>query len=194
MKRYFDILLVEMILPSILNFYERFLMYRIREAWGIAHKRRIPSTGSNVRMVGYSRILDPEGLIIGNNVRIGYGCFFFSKGGIEIGDNTILSRNITIYSSNHDYNGEAIPYGAKYIHEPVKIGKGVWIGMNVTITPGVSIGDGAIIGMGTVVSRNVEPGAIVVGAPQRHASSRNMEAFRDKERDGQVFSKLYPLS
>jgi serine acetyltransferase len=33
---------------------------------------------------------------------------------------------------------------------PVMIGKGVWIGANVTVLPGVDIGDFAIIGAGSV--------------------------------------------
>ncbi|WP_198196797.1 DapH/DapD/GlmU-related protein [Commensalibacter melissae] len=38
---------------------------------------------------------------------------------------------------------------------PVKIGKHVWIGSNVTILSGVTIHDFSIIGAGAVVTKNV---------------------------------------
>lgn len=186
-------MLVEKILPPILYFYEKKIMYRLKQSWGIANLRNIKNKGTNVKIVGYSRFLNGENITIGNNVRIGYGCFFFGKGGIEIGDNSILSRNITIYSSNHNYNCDFIPYNNKYVNKSVIIGKGVWIGMGVSITPGVTIGDGAIIGMGTVVSKDVEPGDIVVGQGQRVITKRIMTEFYDNMNEGKVFSVFWPM-
>lgn len=180
------------IMFPILYFYEKWFMYRIKDVWGKVHLKNIKNKGKNVNIAGYSRFLNSENLILGNNVRIGYNCFFFCKGGIEIGDNTILSRNITIYSSNHNYLGEAIPYDNTHINKPVKIGKGVWIGMGVMITPGVEIGDGAIIGMGTIVSKNIKAGEIVVGYGQKTVLNRDIERFEKLQNEGRIFSKLWP--
>lgn len=47
------------------------------------------------------------------------------------------------------------------------IGNDVWIGTNVFIKDGVTIGDGAIIGANSAVTKNVEPYAIVGGAPAK---------------------------
>lgn len=193
MIKFFDIIFETLLMP-VLYAYERWIMYRIKAAWGKVHLRNIKHKGENVKIVGYSRFLDPDNLSLGNNVRIGYGCFFYCAGGIEIGDNSILSRNITIYSSNHNYLGDAIPYDNNYMHKPVKIGKGVWIGMGVMITPGVSIGDGAIIGMGTVVSKNVEAGAIVVGSGQKVVSNRDMEKFTTLQDSNKIFSLIWSNS
>ncbi|WP_296603989.1 DapH/DapD/GlmU-related protein [Nocardioides sp.] len=49
----------------------------------------------------------------------------------------------------------------------VTIGSDVWIGSRVTILAGVTVGHGAVIGAGSIVTRDVEPFAIVVGAPAR---------------------------
>lgn len=182
------------IFPPILSFYEHYFMYRIRKSWGISNLRKIKNKGVNVKVVGYTRFLDPDNIYLGNNVRIGYGCFLFGKGGIHIGDNTILSRNITIYSANHDFKGDMIPYSDDYQHKPVKIGKGVWIGMNVSITPGVTIKDGAIIGMGAVISKDVNEGEIVVGSGQRVASNRDMDKFLRLIDEELIYSKIYPNS
>ena len=181
---------IEFLLFPILYFYERWIMYRIKSAWGKVHVFNIKNKGDNIKIEGYSRFLNPENLILGNNIRIDYDCFFYCKGGIKIDDNTIISRNVTIYSSNHNYNGECIPYDNTYIHKPVRIGKGVWIGMGVTIVPGVSIGDGAIIGMGTVVAKNVKPGEIVVGAESRVVGKRDMNNFYKKIENNKIFSLL----
>jgi acetyltransferase-like isoleucine patch superfamily enzyme len=191
-KKLIDYLIINIMLPPLLNFYEHFIMYRIREAWGIVHLSKIKNKGYNVKLVGYSRILSPNNLKLGNNVRIGYGCFLFAMGGIEIDDNTILSRNITIYSSNHNFKSNVVPYNNEYINKPVRIGKSVWIGMNVSITPGVNIGDGAIIGMGTVISKDVEPGAIVVGPGQREISKRDIIDFNKNQNENRIYSVLYP--
>ena len=82
-----------------------------------------------------------------------------------------------IYSQNHDYRGECLPYDLKSIHKPVTIGKNVWIGMNVCISPGVSIGDGAIIGIGSVVSKDLESGAIFVAKGGKQVSKRDLSHY-----------------
>ena len=184
----------EKILPHFLFLYERFCMYRIRYSWGIANLKKIKNKGHNVKVMGYTRFLDPDNITLGNHVRIGYGCFLFGKGGISIGDCTILSRNITIYSSNHDFKDNMIPYSDEYIKKPVIIGKGVWIGMNVCITPGVTIKDGAIIGMGAVISKDVNEGEIVVGSDQRIISNRDMDKFGRLLKEELIYAKIYPNS
>lgn len=47
------------------------------------------------------------------------------------------------------------------------IGHDVWIGRNALIKQGVTIGTGAVVGMGSVVTKDVEPYAIVGGAPAK---------------------------
>jgi acetyltransferase-like isoleucine patch superfamily enzyme len=47
------------------------------------------------------------------------------------------------------------------------IRKGAKIGANVTVLPGVVIGENALVGAGSVVTKDVPPGAVVVGNPAR---------------------------
>lgn len=50
---------------------------------------------------------------------------------------------------------------------PIVIGRGCWIGANVTIMPGVTIGDGCVIGAGSLVTNDCEPNGVYVGIPAR---------------------------
>lgn len=49
----------------------------------------------------------------------------------------------------------------------VEIGNDVWIGHGAVLLAGVKIGDGAIVAAGAVVTKDVEPYAIVGGAPAK---------------------------
>ena len=104
-------------------------------------------------------------LSLGNNVFIGDDAYVRAEGGLVIGDNTHISRNVTIYTVNHQYEGSSLPYDDHLRHRSVTIGRNVWIGMGANVLPGARIGDGAIIGMGATVA-GVVPAYAVVGAPR----------------------------
>lgn len=82
------------------------------------------------------KISAPEKVWLGDNVHIGQGGWIRAEGGLVIGSHTHISRNITIYTVNHDYLGKRLPYDENLIGKPVTIGENVWIGMNVSIAPG----------------------------------------------------------
>ncbi|WP_164863478.1 DapH/DapD/GlmU-related protein [Agromyces sp. LHK192] len=51
--------------------------------------------------------------------------------------------------------------------EPVRIGRGAWLGQNVVVLPGVTIGAGAVIGANSVVREDVPARTVAVGSPAR---------------------------
>ncbi len=51
--------------------------------------------------------------------------------------------------------------------EGAVVERGAKVGANVTLLPGVRIGADALVGAGAVVTRDVEPGVVVVGNPAR---------------------------
>lgn len=190
-KKILDLIFINF-LSLFLNFYERWVKFRINEAWGLAHLRKIHNKGENVKIAGYCRITEPENLKLGSNVRIGYNCFIFCKGGVEIHHNTILSRNITIYSANHNYEGNALPFDDTYENKKVVIEENVWIGMGVMITPGVRIGRGSIIAMGTVVSKDVAPYSIVASSKLTILKERDIERYKKNLNEKRFFSEIWP--
>lgn len=106
----------------------------------------------------------PENIEFGQGVVIGKSVTLGAKGGIKLGDHVRISKGVTIETGGLDFSTEP-PY--KHISKPIVIGDGAWIGSNAIILAGVVIGDKAIIGAGAVVTKNVGPGVIVVGAPNR---------------------------
>ncbi|WP_288479663.1 acyltransferase [uncultured Clostridium sp.] len=101
-----------------------------------------------------------------------------SSGGVEIGDYVHSAINLVIWSSNHIYNSEMIPFNYKYNYKKVIIHDFVWIGEGVRILPGVNIGEGAIIGMGSVVTKDIPNYAIVGGNPAKIIKYRDIELFK----------------
>lgn len=114
--------------------------------------------------------LNPFGgsIRIGGRVWVGPYAVIYGHGGVEIGDWTMVSMQVTILSSNHTIPGmDRCMRWEPDIPLPTRIGRDVWIGASATILGGVTIGDGAVIAAGAVVTKDVEPGAIVAGVPAR---------------------------
>ena len=119
--------------------------------------------------------LNPFGgsIRIARRVWLGPYVVIYGQGGVEIGEQTLVSMHCTILSSNH-----GVPPLGKLIRDtadelrPTKIGRDVWIGANAVILGGVTIGDGAVIAAGAVVNRDVEVGAVVAGVPARVVKRR----------------------
>lgn len=104
-----------------------------------------------------------EGKIaIGDRAALNSFCRLFGHGSIEIGEDTQIGPCTVITTTDHDYHGD-LETSFKRVH----IGKGVWIGANVTILPGAEIGDFAVIGAGSVVARNIPARSVAVGIPAR---------------------------
>lgn len=123
------------------------------------------------------------GVRIAEDCVIGHGTVF--EGEAEVGEDTL------IHAQCHITRGARIgrkvfiaPYfvGAndpicmrrkfmkgqpEFAPEPYTIGNGVRIGIGVIVLPRVIIGDNAQIAAGSIVTRDVEPGTLVLGIPAR---------------------------
>jgi len=116
-----------------------------------------------------TEILEPQKLLIGNNVSVGWHCLLDARGGITIADNVNISSYVKIISAGHDINDPEF----KGLTKPVIIDNNVWLATGCTILMGVHINEGSVIAAGAVVTRDVEPFAVVGGIPARKISKRN---------------------
>ena len=145
---------------------------------------RLGSVGHGCRIGRPEFLSGHKSIVLGENVHIGSGAFIRADGGLQIGSHTHISRNLLLYTRNHDFRGSRLPYDENSIERPVNIGRCVWIGMNVCVAPGTSIGDGAIIGMGTTVSGTVPPLAIVASSKWTIVGERDQAEYERLEAMG----------
>jgi acetyltransferase-like isoleucine patch superfamily enzyme len=101
-------------------------------------------------------------LSIGDNVVVHRHVLLDDRGGIEIGNDVSISDYVNIYSHSHDI------YDIHKVSTPeTRIGNGVRITYHATVLAGMEVGDRAMVGTNAIVTRNVEPGHIVVGIPAK---------------------------
>jgi acetyltransferase-like isoleucine patch superfamily enzyme len=105
-----------------------------------------------------------KNISIGKNVFFNTGCSFQDRGGITIGDGTMIGMNVTIATLNH---GLSLDTRNTTYPSPVNIGDNVWIGSNATILPGVTIGDNSVVAAGAVVTKDVPENTVVAGVPAK---------------------------
>ncbi len=111
---------------------------------------------------------------IQKNARIGRNCKISSHTfvceGVTIEDNVFVGHGVVFI--NDSYPRATMPDGtlqtdADWKVETTVVKKGASIGSGSTILSQVVIGEKALVGAGSVVTKDVPPGAIVVGSPAR---------------------------
>lgn len=102
----------------------------------------------------------------GRNLFVNYGCVFLDCAPITIGDDVKFGPAVQLYTAHHPLDPALRRAGFEQAAS-ITIGSNVWVGGGAIVCPGVRTGDDAVIGAGAVVTRDVPPGAVVVGNPAR---------------------------
>ncbi|WP_440108039.1 acetyltransferase [Acidovorax sp. BL-A-41-H1] len=124
-------------------------------------------------------LLSPQTLVLDCNV-IGAGSIFCAN--TTITSNTIIGKffqcNIYSYIAHDCVIGDFVTFApGVHCNGRVHIEDYAYIGTNAVIRQGTSdkplrIGKGAVVGMGAVVTKDVPPGATVIGNPARIMEGR----------------------
>jgi UDP-2-acetamido-3-amino-2,3-dideoxy-glucuronate N-acetyltransferase len=104
--------------------------------------------------------------LIENDVRVGDRVTVKSGvqlwDGVTLEDDVFVGPNVTFTNDRHPRSGNR---GFELAR--TRVAAGASIGAGAVILPGLTIGAGAMVGAGSVVTRDVPPGATVVGNPAR---------------------------
>ncbi|MDX8357913.1 acyltransferase [Sphingopyxis terrae] len=106
---------------------------------------------------------------IGDHVRIGPGVIVGAHARVVMEDYVRISQNATIETAGLDLN-QPLPY--PHVSRPIVLKRGAWIGAGAMVLGGVTVGENAVIGAGVIVTRDVPPGAILVGQAPRQLGRR----------------------
>ena len=103
---------------------------------------------------------------IGHQVRLDFG----NAERITVEDDVVLANGVSLLCHKRDMKSYRV--GMKLTQLPTKyedihLGKGCYIGLNVTIMPGVHIGEGAVIGSCALVTKDIPAWTIAAGVPAK---------------------------
>jgi acetyltransferase-like isoleucine patch superfamily enzyme len=131
--------------------------------------------GKGTKISSFTKIKATDGpMAIGGRVSIGVGCFIHAgSGGVSIGDDSMISPNVSIVGTNYRYDRLDIPIQEQgETSKGITIGRDVWIGVGCAILDGAVIGDHAIVAPNAVVSTAIPAKAIAVGNPAKPVFTR----------------------
>jgi acetyltransferase-like isoleucine patch superfamily enzyme len=132
--------------------------------WAFSHVQAGAKIGKNCNIC--ESVFIENKVVIGDNVTIKNGVQIWD--GITIEDDVFVGPNVTFTNDKYP-----VSKNSKFVMKQTLIEKGASIGANATILPGIRIGAYSVIGAGSVVTKNVDPGEIVVGNPAHRITTNN---------------------
>jgi len=107
------------------------------------------SLGEDCSVGAFSEI--GKNVIIGNRVRIGYGCFIPEN--VVIEDDVFIAPGAVFCNDKYPTRGDREEWRNR---PPTVVCKNAVIGANATILPNLIIGEHAFVGAGSVVTHNIK--------------------------------------
>lgn len=116
-----------------------------------------------------AKIWYPPNLNMARNSTLGPNTFCYCTAPVFIGENTVISQNVTLCTGSHDITLSNLPL----IHKTITIEDQVWIGMGAFVGPGVTIHSGAVLGAMAVAMTSIAQNTVSVGNPAKFLRYRN---------------------
>ena len=152
------------------------LGWKLRRA---VYARLLSSMGRDAVLHFGVSIEDPR-TRIGENVWVSVRCYLDY---VEIGDAVLIGPHAVLLSGGRPHRFDRLDVPIKdqgnLPKEPLRIGRGAWIGANATVM--AEVGHDAIVGAGAVVTKPVIPYAVVAGNPARLVKMREGSGARGGE-------------
>ena len=105
---------------------------------------------------------------IGHTCQIGRFAFMSCTGSIVIEDHVVLSERVFVGDNNHGYAHPEVPIMQQPNDrgDPVRIGRGSWIGVGAALLAGCRLGRNTVVGANGVVRRGDYPSHAVIAPPE----------------------------
>jgi maltose O-acetyltransferase len=110
-------------------------------------------------------ILRSKNLSVGPNSFINVGFFFDGHEHLEIAGNVRIGQFVRVITASHRIGPAEQRCTLEVAGGPVHIGKGSWIGCNVTLLPNIRVAEGCVIASGAVVTHSTIPNGLYAGVP-----------------------------
>ena len=127
--------------------------------------------GSDTRIGPFVEI--QAGATVGQRCKIQSHTFICD--GVAIGDEVFVGHGVVFINDQYPRATTAageLQTDADWELRPTVVDRTAALGSAAVILGGVTIGEGALVGAGAVVTRDVDPGAVVVGSPARLVRAR----------------------
>jgi acetyltransferase-like isoleucine patch superfamily enzyme len=124
--------------------------------------------GNNVAIFSGVYLINPEKLMLGDNISIHPMCYIDATGGICIGNDVSIAHSSTVMSTEHLYDNLYVNIKDQgSISKSTIIEENVWIGAGSRLLAGTTVRRGSIIAAGALVKNEVKQYTIVGGVPAK---------------------------
>jgi acetyltransferase-like isoleucine patch superfamily enzyme len=132
-------------------------------------------------------------LIIEDNVSIEQRCHITAASKLVIGKNTLISFDVSIQDTDHEYQQIGVPISAQpLIVKETRIGENCFIGSGAKIQAGTILGKQCIVGTNAVVRGHFPDYCVIVGVPAKIVKRYNpkTEQWEKTNANGEFLSEL----
>lgn len=110
-------------------------------------------------------------IILDDNVVIGPKCIVYGTGDVHIGEYSHLGPGVIVMSQSGLPTDNRLTTHPDITFEPIRLGKGCWIGAGTVILGNTTLGDSCTVGPNSVVKGDYPDNTVLIGNPAR-ASAR----------------------
>jgi acetyltransferase-like isoleucine patch superfamily enzyme len=122
--------------------------------------------GKNFQVSAGAKISCLQNLDVGDNVFIATNVVINAGTSVTLEDEVMLGIASILVSGNHTLNNGSYRFGAMQ-RSPIVVGKGSWIGANVTLIAGCQIPPSSLIAANSVVNKSFTVSGTYGGVPAK---------------------------
>jgi len=140
--------------------------------WAYAHVLRGARVGANCNIGDHAFI--ESGAVLGNNITLKNQVCVWE--GVTLGDDVFVGPQVAFTNDRYPRSPRMPQVRDRYAEKErwlvrTVVEQGCSIGANATILPGVRLGRYCVVAAGAVVTKDVEPYALMIGAPARRVGT-----------------------